>query len=157
MFDKLDLNTASVSKTLNMDNTHNHLASKIPVPARNIKTLTAAASSQAGKTKVSAKEDVPLSELEKLDSLRSKLEQSADAFVRARKELEEILPVEGSSEQGRSLTGSSVDLKTELRRHRELTSRVASSLKGRKDPDNHTQGLADGGKNIEQQQQQWRQ
>ncbi|XP_034437875.1 uncharacterized protein si:dkey-148h10.5 isoform X1 [Hippoglossus hippoglossus] len=129
-----------VSKTLPMGTTHNKPASKIPVPARNIKTLTAATSSQAGgKNKVSAKEGVPQTELEKLDSLRSKLEQSVDAFVRARKELEEILPVEGSSEQGRPLTGSSVDLRTELRRHRELTSRAASSLKSSKAPDNHTQ------------------
>ncbi|XP_062251866.1 uncharacterized protein itgb3bp [Platichthys flesus] len=126
-----------VSKPLPMGTTHNQPTSKIPVPARNIKTLPATASSQeGGKTKVPAKEGVPLTELEKLDSLRSKLEQSVDAFVRARKELEEILPVEGSSEQGRPLTASSVDLRTELRRHRELTSRAASSFKG---PVNHTQ------------------
>ncbi|XP_053287142.1 uncharacterized protein itgb3bp isoform X2 [Pleuronectes platessa] len=125
-----------VSKPLPMGTTHNP-TSKIPVPARNIKTLPVTASSQeGGKTKVSAKEGVPQTELEKLDSLRSKLEQSVDAFVRTRKELEEILPVEGSSEQGRPLSGSSVDLRTELRRHRELTSRAASSLKG---PVNHTQ------------------
>ncbi|XP_060934160.1 uncharacterized protein itgb3bp [Limanda limanda] len=126
-----------VSKPLPTGTTQNQPTSKIPVPTRNIKTLPATTSSQAGgKTKVSEKEGVPQTELEKLDSLRSKLDQSVDAFVRARKELEEILPVEGSSEQGRPLTGSSVDLRTELRRHRELTSRAASSLKG---PNNHTQ------------------
>ncbi|KAF0041886.1 hypothetical protein F2P81_005418 [Scophthalmus maximus] len=78
-----------------------------------------------------------------LDSMRSKLEQSVDAFVRARKELEEILPAEGSSEQGRFLTGSSADLRTELKRHKELTaSTEASSTKGNKDPNNHSGGPA---------------
>ncbi|XP_071342264.1 centromere protein R isoform X2 [Trachinotus anak] len=56
-----------------------------------------------------------------------------NAFIRSRKEQEEILSAEGSSEQARVLTGSSADLKTELKRNRELTSRAASSLKGNED------------------------
>ncbi|XP_040896626.1 uncharacterized protein si:dkey-148h10.5 [Toxotes jaculatrix] len=130
-----------VRRALHMDNASHHPASKIPVPARNHSTLTGASSSQAGKTKITAhQEDVQETELEKLDSLRSKVEQSADAFIKARKELEEIYSAEGSSEQGGFLTGSSADLRTELKRHRELTSRVASSLKGNKDPNSHSQG-----------------
>ncbi|KAM7388130.1 hypothetical protein PAMP_024329 [Pampus punctatissimus] len=76
--------------------------------------------------------------MKQLDSLRSKLEQSVDVFIRARKE---ILSAEGSSEQGHSLSGSSADLlRTELKRHRELTSRAESSLEGNKDHKNHRQG-----------------
>ncbi|XP_050933460.1 uncharacterized protein itgb3bp [Lates calcarifer] len=141
-----------VRRSLHMDNAHHRPASKIPVPARNHATLTRTAASQAatGKTKVTAhEEEVPQTELERLDALRSKLEQSADAFIRARKELEEIFSAEGSSEQGHSLTGSSADLKTELQRHRELTSRVESSLKGNKDPNNHHQGPVKMGSSCE--------
>ncbi|XP_044218423.1 uncharacterized protein LOC122989533 isoform X1 [Thunnus albacares] len=126
-------------RPLDMDNATNHPASKIPVPSRTHPPSTGTGSSQAGKAKVTAcEQDAPKTELEKLDSLRSKLEQSVDAFIRARKELEEILSAEGSSEQGHLLTGSSADLKTELKRHRELTSRAESSLKG--NHKNHSQG-----------------
>ncbi|XP_070688599.1 centromere protein R [Pempheris klunzingeri] len=123
-----------------MDNTRHHRASKLPVPVRHQALLTEAASSPAEKTKTTRHEQEPQTELEKLDSLRSKLEQSVDAFIKARKELEEIFSAEGSSEQERVFTGSSSDLRTELRRHRELTSRLKSSLKESKHPKNHSQG-----------------
>ncbi|XP_051232153.1 uncharacterized protein itgb3bp isoform X3 [Dicentrarchus labrax] len=133
-----------------MDNGHQHPVSKIPVPARNHAPSTGTASSQAGKTNVTTREqEVPQTELEKLDSTRSKLEQSVDAFIKARKELEEIFSAEGSSEQGRFLTGSSADLKTELKRHRELTFRVESSLKENKDPKHHSQGTVKLGSSYE--------
>ncbi|XP_051232152.1 uncharacterized protein itgb3bp isoform X2 [Dicentrarchus labrax] len=104
----------------------------------------------SGKTNVTTREqEVPQTELEKLDSTRSKLEQSVDAFIKARKELEEIFSAEGSSEQGRFLTGSSADLKTELKRHRELTFRVESSLKENKDPKHHSQGTVKLGSSYE--------
>ncbi|KAM8746452.1 centromere protein R isoform 1-T1 [Acanthopagrus schlegelii] len=139
-----------VRRALHMDNAHNHPASKIPVPARNQAPLTGTACSQAGKTKVTRHEqEVPETELEKLDSLRSKLEQSVDAFIKARKELEEIFSAEGSSEQGRFLTGSSTDLKTELKRHRELTSRVELSLKENKDLKHLSQGSVKKGSSYE--------
>nr|XP_046247101.1 uncharacterized protein LOC124060325 [Scatophagus argus] len=114
-----------VSRAQPMDTAHHHPVSNIPVPARTQARLAGTASSQAGRTKVTTHElEVPQTELEKLDSLRSKLEQSVDAFIKARKELEETFSAEGSSEQGHFLTGSSADLKTELKRLRELTSRL---------------------------------
>ncbi|XP_035502774.1 uncharacterized protein LOC118317845 isoform X2 [Scophthalmus maximus] len=142
-FETVCNSTMPVRRVLHMEKAQHNPASRLPVPARNQKAPTAPASSQAGRTKVTAdEEEVPQTELEKLDSMRSKLEQSVDAFVRARKELEEILPAEGSSEQGRFLTGSSADLRTELKRHKELTSTEASSTKGNKDPNNHSGGPA---------------
>ncbi|KAM7409759.1 hypothetical protein PAMA_001313 [Pampus argenteus] len=124
-----------------MGNTNQHPAAKIPVPSGTHPPLTgaASASSQAVKAQVTTcEQDAQQTELEKLDCLRSKLEQSVDAFIRARKELEEILSAEGSSEQGHLLSGSSADLRTELKRHRELTSRAESSLEGNKDHKDHS-------------------
>ncbi|XP_058494088.1 uncharacterized protein itgb3bp isoform X1 [Solea solea] len=128
-------------RTLRKENAHSLPASRLPVPARNHKTLTAVASSQPGKIKIVAnEEEVPQTELEKLDSLRTQLEQSLDEFIRARKKLEEIIPAEGSGEQERLPIGSNADLRTELKRHRELAPRVASSLKGKENPNNRSQG-----------------
>ncbi|TNM88239.1 hypothetical protein fugu_006460 [Takifugu bimaculatus] len=104
-------------------------ASKIPVHAKKHPTLAESAG-QTGKTKLKRRsEKEPQTELEKLDFLRSKLERSADEFIKTRKELEEILSEEGSSEQLFLTDSSSAGLKTELQRHRELTSKVESSLK----------------------------
>ncbi|XP_034035443.1 uncharacterized protein si:dkey-148h10.5 [Thalassophryne amazonica] len=123
-----------------MDSAQGHKASKTPVLEKKNLPKMGLESSQAGKAKVTKSEQkVPPTELEKLDSLRSKLEQSLDEFIKARKELEEILPAEGSNEQGQLGPRSSAELKTELKRHRELTSRVESDLR-RKTPRIHLQG-----------------
>ncbi|KAG7242344.1 hypothetical protein INR49_024020 [Caranx melampygus] len=67
------------------------------------------AKTKVAKTKVTGdEEEVLQTELEKLDSLRSKVEQSADAFIRARKELEEILVF--VSEASRLLTANGIAL-----------------------------------------------
>ncbi|CAK6978384.1 uncharacterized protein LOC122989533 isoform X3 [Scomber scombrus] len=132
----------TTKRAQDMENADNHPASKIPKLSKANAPLTATATSnsQAGKAKVTTcEQDTQQTDLEKLDSLRSKLELSVDAFIRARKKLEEILSAEGSSEQEHFLTGSSADLKTELKRHRELTFRAESSLKGNKDNRKHSQ------------------
>ncbi|CAG11586.1 unnamed protein product [Tetraodon nigroviridis] len=105
-------------------------ASTKKVTAKKHPTLTGT-SAQTGNRKVQTPvEKDPQTELENLDFLRSKLEQSADEFIKARKELEEILSqsAEGSSEQLFVTESSSAKLKTELQRHRELTAKVESSL-----------------------------
>ncbi|XP_061539950.1 uncharacterized protein itgb3bp isoform X1 [Phycodurus eques] len=116
--------------------------SKIPVSVKSKQHLThtGTKSSRAVKANTTTpKKDAPLTELEKLDSLRSKLEQSLDAFIRARKELEEIFPTEGSNEQ-EHLLSASTHLKAELKRHRELASRIETSVKGNSEQKNPSQG-----------------
>ncbi|XP_061635620.1 uncharacterized protein itgb3bp isoform X3 [Phyllopteryx taeniolatus] len=114
---------------------------KIPVSVKSKQHLThtGTKSSRAVKANTTTpKKDAPLTELEKLDSLRSKLEQSLDAFIRARKELEEIFPTEGSNEQ-EHLLSASTHLKAELKRHRELASRIETSVKGNSKQKNPSQ------------------
>lgn len=50
-------------------------------------------------------------------------------FIKARKELEEVLSAGGSREQGQPLTNSAAELKSELQRHRDLVSKVNPLLK----------------------------
>ncbi|XP_071781735.1 centromere protein R [Centroberyx gerrardi] len=124
-----------------MDNTQSHTPSKIPAPDRNYSPLTGTASLPPGHAIATThKQKVPQTDREKLDSLRSKLEGSEDAFIKARKELEEIVSAEGSSKLRSFFTRGSADLKTELKRHRELTSRVESSLEGNDARQNPFQG-----------------
>ncbi|XP_075901539.1 centromere protein R [Nelusetta ayraudi] len=129
-----------------VENTHRPPPSKIPVPTRKLTPAAKAESSQSAKSKAVARSHEPKAtstELEKLESLRAKLEQSANEFIRARKELEEILPADGSGEQGPTDTGSAAGLKKELKRLKELTTRVESSLQEHQDARLCSQGPAE--------------
>ncbi|XP_072294159.1 centromere protein R [Eucyclogobius newberryi] len=75
-----------------------------------------------------------------MDSLRSKLEHSSSAFIKARKELEEVLSAGGSSEQGRVDSEAAAELKRELQRHRDLTAKVKLHLKENGEPKKPCQG-----------------
>ncbi|XP_061681828.1 uncharacterized protein itgb3bp isoform X2 [Syngnathoides biaculeatus] len=119
-----------------------HPPSKIPVSVKSKQyvTLVSTKSSRTVKANITTpKKAAPLTELEKLDSLRSKLEQSLDAFIRARKELEEICPAEGSNEK-EHLQSASTNMKVELMRHRKLASRIETSVKGNSEKQNPSQG-----------------
>lgn len=108
-------------------------ASKIPVPKRGHLHAKENTSSPTAKSKLSKLNKVPQTTEEKMDFLRSKLENSMSAFIKTRKELEEVLSAGGSSEQGRPLPDAA-ELKSELQRHRSLTSRVKSISKENRAP-----------------------
>ncbi|XP_068175239.1 centromere protein R isoform X2 [Antennarius striatus] len=130
----------SVRKAAGSHSTHQHPASKIPVPLRQ-RTPHGGTESPSGKTKVTRRaQEFPRTELEKLDCLRSKMEKSVEAFINAREELAKIISADGSSEQEHFFHGSSAELRAELKRHGELTSRVESSLKEHEDPKHSVQG-----------------
>ncbi|CAB1323918.1 unnamed protein product [Coregonus sp. 'balchen'] len=118
-------------RTLRLEDKDNTPA-KRPAPDRNYSPLTGtyqmspSAAFQAGKAKASGKTansckpQVPQTEVEILHAISSKLEASVGAFIKARQELETIVAAEGSSELKSFFSRGSADLKTELRRHREL-------------------------------------
>ncbi|XP_038858801.1 centromere protein R isoform X3 [Salvelinus namaycush] len=124
-----------VKRTLRLEDNDNQTPAKRPVPDRNYSPLTGtcqtspSATPQAGKAKASGKTanshkpQVPQTEVE-----ISKLEASVGAFIKARQELKKILAAEGSSELKSFFSRGSADLKTELRRHRELASKAESCL-----------------------------
>ncbi|KAK7889923.1 hypothetical protein WMY93_025483 [Mugilogobius chulae] len=69
-----------------------------------------------------------------MDFLRSKLDNSMSAFIKAKKELEEVLSAGGSNEQGHAFSEASAELKHELQRHRDLTSKLKQHFKENREP-----------------------
>lgn len=114
-------------------------ASKIPVPKRGHLQAKGGTNSQTANPKSSKLNKVPQTDEEnRMDFLRSKLENSMTAFIKARKQLEEVLSAGGSGEDGRPPPEAAAELKTEIQRHRALTSKVEpllnrSPLKPRQD------------------------
>lgn len=92
--------------------------------------MTPTAKTQAGNYKTSGttvntlEAQEPQTEAERMDFLRSKLEGSIEAVMKTRQELELLLPVEGNSELRSLLLMGHADLCTELKRHKELASKV---------------------------------
>ncbi|MCJ8729737.1 hypothetical protein PDJAM_G00110000 [Pangasius djambal] len=99
-------------------------------PLTGMKPMTPTAKTQAGNYKTSGttvyalEAQEPQRETERMDFLRSKLEDSLEAIMKTRQELESLLPVEGNSELRSFLLMGPADLHTELKRHKELSSKV---------------------------------
>ncbi|KAM4629111.1 centromere protein R [Polymixia lowei] len=128
-------------RALHMDNTKCHTPSKRLAPDRNYSPMTGTASLQPAQTKATNhKQEIPQTDNEKLHSLRSKLERSVEAFIKARQELQEIVSAGGSSELKHFFTRGSSDLRSELKRNRELTSRIESCFKENDAHQNTLQG-----------------
>ncbi|XP_048832189.1 uncharacterized protein LOC125708584 [Brienomyrus brachyistius] len=67
---------------------------------------------------------------EKFHALRSKIEASVNAFLKARQQIEKTLSTEGGSELSGFFRGGSSDLQAELRKNRELCALVEARLDG---------------------------
>ncbi|KAJ7986299.1 hypothetical protein DPEC_G00338490 [Dallia pectoralis] len=104
-------------------------------PITGTRQMSPTAMSPAGKAKASEKTAHlnklrgPQTEVDELHAIGSKLEGSVAEFLKARRELEQIVAAEGSSELKTFFSRGSAELKTELRRHRELTAQSESSGK----------------------------
>ncbi|XP_045543759.1 centromere protein R isoform X3 [Salmo salar] len=145
-----------VKRTLRLEDNDNQTPAKRPAPDRNYSPLTGtcqmspSAAPQAGKAKArgktanSHKPQVPQTEVEILHAISSKLEASVGAFIKARQELKKIVAAEGSSELKSFFSRGSADLKTELRRHRELASKAESCLGVNGAGQSHLQGRGEG-------------
>ncbi|XP_010870678.2 centromere protein R isoform X1 [Esox lucius] len=124
-----------VKRALCLERPENQTPAKRHAPNRNYSPMTGTCRlsptvvSPAGKAKAtqySLKPQLPQTEVEKLHAIRSKLEGSVAAFIKARQELEQIMAAEGSSELNRFFSRGSAELKTELKRHEELTAQAES-------------------------------
>ncbi|XP_066522030.1 centromere protein R isoform X2 [Hoplias malabaricus] len=82
----------------------------------------------SGKTFNNSSAKEPQTEEERMLFFRSKLEGSIAALMKTRKQLESLVPIEGSSELRSFLLMSPADLQSELKRHKELTSKVADCI-----------------------------
>ncbi|KAJ8376243.1 hypothetical protein SKAU_G00068230 [Synaphobranchus kaupii] len=130
-----------VKRTLRLEEKENQTPAKRPVPEGTYSPLTGTgilspAPSPKGHFKARGKTDNPTkiqkpqTDAEKLHALRSKIEGSVKAFKKARQQLEEMVPTEGSSELKTFFSRGSADLRTELRKNRELVAKVETLLKG---------------------------
>ncbi|CAM4625251.1 unnamed protein product [Leuciscus chuanchicus] len=68
----------------------------------------------------------PMTDAKRLLFLRSKVNKSLKDLMKYRQQLETLLPVEGSSELRSLFLMSPADLPTELKRHENLSAKVAS-------------------------------
>ncbi|XP_062854101.1 uncharacterized protein itgb3bp isoform X2 [Trichomycterus rosablanca] len=68
-------------------------------------------------------------ETERMHALRTKVEGSLDDLMKTRQHLEKLVPLEGNSELSSFLLLGPADLRTELQRHKELTSKIQRGIK----------------------------
>ncbi|XP_056133278.1 uncharacterized protein itgb3bp [Lampris incognitus] len=119
-------------RALHMDGGKRGTPSKIPAHDTDYspRTGTAILETETGHAMATTQiQQIPLTDFEKWQSLRFKLESSLKSFFKARQELEEIVSAESSSELRSFFTRGSADFRTELKRHSELISRAESCLK----------------------------
>ncbi|XP_058259719.1 uncharacterized protein itgb3bp isoform X2 [Hemibagrus wyckioides] len=88
-------------------------------------------------------------ETERLDFLRSKLEGSLEALMKTRQDLESLLPVEGNSELRSFLLMGPADLHNELKRHKELSSKVNCEVNATRVHEKWLQGTTQTGSSYE--------
>ncbi|KAM9483606.1 centromere protein R isoform 2-T2 [Clarias gariepinus] len=91
----------------------------------------------------------PQTETQRMDFLRSKLEDSLEALMKTRQELVSLLPVEGNSELRSLMLMGSADLHTELKRHKELSSKVNGHANATQMHEKWLQGLTQTGSSYE--------
>ncbi|KAL7891264.1 hypothetical protein AOLI_G00007400 [Acnodon oligacanthus] len=117
--------------------------------------MSPAAKTQAGNFKTSGKTvsslgpKGPQTEEERMLFLRTKVEGSIEALMKTRKQLEALVPVEGNSELQSFLLISPADLQTELKRHKELMSKVAGCVNAAQRHDGCLQGKTQTGSSYE--------
>ncbi|XP_057194662.1 centromere protein R isoform X1 [Triplophysa rosa] len=105
-------------------------------------TKPAAGTSKAdGKKTNTPKTKKPMTDAERIVFLRSKVRRSVKDIMKYRHQLETLMPVEGSSELRSLLLMGPADLQTELKRHEDLSSKVASSAHRPNTNKGHVRGL----------------
>ncbi|XP_036426116.1 uncharacterized protein si:dkey-148h10.5 isoform X2 [Colossoma macropomum] len=106
-------------------------------------------SKTSGKTVSSLGPKKPQTEEERMLFFRTKVEGSVEALMKTRKQLEALVPVEGNSELRSFLLISPADLQTELKRHKELTSKVAGCVNAAQRHDGCLRGTTQTGSSYE--------
>ncbi|XP_060723578.1 uncharacterized protein itgb3bp isoform X2 [Tachysurus vachellii] len=86
---------------------------------------------------------------ERMDFLRSKLEGSFKDLMKTRQNLESLLPVEGDSELRSFLLMGPADLRNELKRHKELSSKANCELNTTRRHEKWLQGTTQTGSSYE--------
>ncbi|XP_072539115.1 centromere protein R [Salminus brasiliensis] len=128
---------------------------KVYSPVTGTVPMSPASKTQAGNSKTSGKtvsslgRKEPKTEEERMTFYRSKVEGSVEALMKTRKQLETLMPIEGSSELRRVLLMSPADLHTELKRHKELTSKVGSCVNAAQRHEDCLQGRTQTGSSYE--------
>ncbi|XP_073671256.1 centromere protein R isoform X3 [Paramisgurnus dabryanus] len=111
---------------------------------------SAAGTSKAGGKKTNTpKTKKPLTDPERIVFLRTKVKRSLKDMMKYRHQLESLLPVEGSSELRSLLLMGPADLNTELRRHEDLSAKIASRVQRADTNKGHFQGLKQTGSSSE--------
>ncbi|XP_051752279.1 uncharacterized protein itgb3bp isoform X1 [Ctenopharyngodon idella] len=145
-----------VKRALQLEDKENSPA-KRHAPNRNYSPLTgtqltkpAAGNSRAGGKKTNPPQTKePMTDAERILLLRSKVKKSLKDFMKYRQQLETLLPVEGSSELRSLLLMSPADLQTELKRHENLSAKIASCAHRADTNKGHFQGLKQTGSSYE--------
>ncbi|KAG7326274.1 hypothetical protein KOW79_009675 [Hemibagrus wyckioides] len=132
-----------------------HTRDKNYSPLTGTKPMTPTGKTQAGNYKTSGTTVNALeaqetqTETERLDFLRSKLEGSLEALMKTRQDLESLLPVEGNSELRSFLLMGPADLHNELKRHKELSSKVNCEVNATRVHEKWLQGTTQTGSSYE--------
>ncbi|XP_067315914.1 centromere protein R isoform X1 [Pseudorasbora parva] len=113
-------------------------------------TKPAAGNSRAGGKKTNPPQTKePMTDAERILFLRSKVKKSLKDLMKYKQQLETLLPVEGSSELRSLLLMSPADLQSELKRHENLSAKIASCAHRADTNKGHFQGLKQTGSSYE--------
>ncbi|XDV35764.1 hypothetical protein PO909_005647 [Leuciscus waleckii] len=112
-------------------------------------TKPAGISRAGGKKMNPSQTKEPMTDAKRLLFLRSKVNKSLKDLMKYRQQLETLLPVEGSSELRSLFLMSPADLPTELKRHENLSAKVASCARRADTNKGHFQGLKQTGSSFE--------
>ncbi|XP_060723577.1 uncharacterized protein itgb3bp isoform X1 [Tachysurus vachellii] len=126
-------------------------------PCTGTMLITPTAKTQAGNYKTSgttvnaleAQGPQTETDRERMDFLRSKLEGSFKDLMKTRQNLESLLPVEGDSELRSFLLMGPADLRNELKRHKELSSKANCELNTTRRHEKWLQGTTQTGSSYE--------
>ncbi|XP_077054761.1 centromere protein R isoform X5 [Siphateles boraxobius] len=146
----------SVKRAFHLQDKENSPA-KRHAPNRNYSPMTgprltkpAAGNSRAGGKKMNPSQTKePMTDAERLLFLRSKVKKSLKDLMKYRQQLETLLPIEGSSELRSLFLMSPADLQTELKRHENLSAKVASCAHRADTNKGRFQGLKQTGSSFE--------
>lgn len=112
-------------------------------------TKTAGNSRAGGKKMNTPQTKEPMTDAERILFLRSKVKKSFKDLMKYRQQLETLVPVEGSGELRSLLLMSPADLQTELKRHENLSAKIASCAHRADTNKGHFQGLKQTGSSSE--------
>ncbi|XP_052455601.1 uncharacterized protein LOC128015628 isoform X2 [Carassius gibelio] len=112
-------------------------------------TKPAGNSRAGGKNMNTPQTKEPMTDAERILFLGSKVKKSFKDLMQYRQQLEALVPVEGSGELRSLLLMSPADLQTELKRHENLSAKIASCAHREDTNKGHFQGLKQTGSSYE--------